>query len=257
MYLSATARGITLCTLLLTILCPMRAVAADADADEFSIGLGGRMSVTPYKNYGTQWTPFPIVSYEGKYAYIRGFAAGIKMVNLEFLEISAFAGYDDTSFNSSDSSDKRLRKLSNRHSSAVAGMEIRFLTPYGMLHASGAQDVSGNSDGQHGAVGYLQSLEFGDLELVPAVGVRWSSATYNNYYYGVSGRESRKSGLDAYDVGSGISPYVGLTIDYSLTDAWEILCSGELVFLDSAVRNSPMADRTSTYSLTLGFSYTF
>lgn len=230
--------------------------ASTAD-DELSIGLGGRMSLTPYKGYDTQWDPFPIVSYEGEYGYIRGFTAGIKIVNLEFLEISAFAGYDDTSFNSSDSSNRQLRRLSNRSSSAVAGFEIRLLTPYGMLHASGAQDVLGHNNGQSGTIGYMQSLEFGDFELIPAVGLQWSSGRYNDYYYGIDGRESRRSGLNAYDAGAGISPYVGLTIDYSLADAWEIFCNGELVFLNSAVRNSPMVDRVSTYSLMMGFFYTF
>lgn len=233
------------------------AAIADKSDDEFSIGLGGRVGVTPYKRYDTQWSPLPIVSYEGKYAYVRGTTAGVKLINMEFLELSVFGGYDDTAFNASDSSDKRLRKLSDRYSSAVAGVDVRLLTPYGMLHMSGSQDVLNNSNGQSGAIGYMQSLEFNALELIPAVGVQWSSSKYNDYYYGVSGRESRKSGLESYDAGFGFSPYIGLTIDYSLTDAWEIFCSGELVFLNSAIKDSPMVDRKNTHSLLLGFSYTF
>jgi len=104
---------------LLVLACPLPAFAEN----EFSIGLGGRSSVTPYKQYDTPWTPFPIISYEGEYAYVRGFTAGVKLVNLEFLEISTFVGYDDTTFSSGNSKDKRLRKLSNRSSSATAGME--------------------------------------------------------------------------------------------------------------------------------------
>lgn len=271
MYFFAKFRSLALCSLLgCLVFLPVLPVHAAADTsmavdaaiadkadDEFSIGLGGKVGVTPYKNYDTQWTPLPIVSYEGKYAYVRGFTAGAKLINLDFLEFSIFAGYDDTSFNASDSSNRRLRKLSDRYSSAEAGLEVRLLTPYGMLHASGAQDMLGNSNGQSGTIGYMQSLEYGDLELIPSAGVQWSSGRYNDYYYGVSGRESRKSGLEAYDAGSGFSPYVGLTIDYSLTEAWEIFCSGELVFLSDAIRDSPMVGRKTTHSLMLGFSYTF
>jgi outer membrane protein len=233
-------------------------VAGPAHAeDEWSVGLAGTVGVTPYKDYDTLWTPFPLISYEGQYAYVRGFNAGIKFVNLEFLELSAFVGYDDTSFDSSASSDRRLRKLSNRYDSAVAGLEVRLITPYGMLHADGAQDVLGHSKGLNGTVGYKHSLEYGDLELIPSLGFQWNSAGYNDYYYGVSGRESRKSGLKSYDAGAGVSPYVGITLDYSLSDAWEIFCSGEVLFLSHAIKDSPMVDRSSTYTVTTGLLYNF
>lgn len=248
-----TLRWFAGCALLLALACPAGAAAED----ELSIGLGASVSVSPYKGYDTQWSPFPLVSYEGEYAYVRGYAAGVKLINVEFLEFSAFAAYDDTHFDSADTSDKRLRKLSDRHASVAAGLEARLLTPYGMLHASGARDVSGASDGVRGAVGYVKSLEYGDLELLPAVGVRWSNRKYNDYYYGVSDKDSQKSGLKTHDAGFGFAPHIGLTIDYSLTDAWEVFCNGELVFLSGTAKHSPMVDRTTTHSLALGFSYTF
>ena len=247
------SRRIIVCGLLLSVACLARAVAGD----ELSVGLGGRVSVMPYKRYDTLWTPVPIVSYEGQYAYVRGLTAGVKLMNFEFLEVSTFAEYDDTCFRPDRSSDERLRKLSGRHPSVAAGMEARLITPYGMLRASGAQDILGHSKGLAGLIGYMNSLEFGPLELIPSAGMRWSSNRYNGYYYGVSGKESLKSGMDFYDTGGSVSPYAELTIDYSLTNSWEVYCGGELVFLSSTIRNSPMAGRTNTYSLMLGISYTF
>ena len=227
------------------------------DTEEFFIGIGGSVSTSPYKDYDTQWMPLPLVGYEGDYFYLRGLSAGVKFVNLEFLEVSAFAGYDSTSFDSSDTGDRRLKRLHNRYSSAVTGLEARLLTPYGMLHTSGAVDVLGRSNGFKGDAGYKNSFEFGALELVPAAGAYWSSSKYNDYYYGVSDKESRKSGLDDYDAGAGVSPYLGLTIDYSLTEQWEIFSHGEVVFLNRAVKDSPMVDQSNTRSLTFGVSYTF
>lgn len=233
------------------------ASALPCSAAEFSLGVGGAVGTAPYKKYDTQWAPLPLVSYEGEYAYIRGFSAGVKLLNLEFLEVSVFAGYDHTSFDSSDSSDDRLRRLKNRHSSAVTGLEARLLTPYGMLHASAAGDVLGHSNGFTGSVGYMQSVEFGPLEFIPAFGAYWSSSKYNDYYYGVSGSEARKSGLDTYDAGAGFSPYVGLTVDYSITEQWEVFCRGEIVFLNSAVKDSPMVGKSHTQNLTFGIAYNF
>ena len=142
------------------------------------------MSSSPYKGYGPDWLPFPMITYEGERFFIRGYTAGVKIINLPYLELSAFAGYDSTSFEASESSNRRLRRLEDRSPSAQAGMELRLLSPYGMFHASGAGDVLSRSNGFNGDIGFIQSIEFGPLELLPAVGAYWSDARYNSYYYG-------------------------------------------------------------------------
>lgn len=224
---------------------------------ELTLGVGGSVSSSPYKGYGPDWMPFPMITYEGERFFIRGYAAGVKIINLPYLELSAFAGYDDTGFKASESSDRRLRRLENRWSSAQAGMELRLISPYGMFHVSGAGDVLSHSNGFSGDIGFIQSLEFGPLELLPAVGAHWSDDRYNKYYYGVTRKEARRSGLGAYTPGSGFAPYVSLAVDYSLTDQWELFCQGEVTFLSGAVKDSPMVDETHTQSLTLGLTYTF
>ncbi len=226
-------------------------------AADFSVGIGGSVGSSPYKDYDTQWNVVPLVGFENEYAYIRGYTAGVKILNLDYLELSAFGGYDGTRFNAGDSSNWRLRKLKNRYSSAEAGMELRLLSPYGMLHASAARDILGNSDGWKGAIGYRQSLEYGPVEFIPAVGGYWMSSRYNDYYYGVSCKEAHKSGLAAYDAGAGVSPYLGLTISYSITQKWDVFCSGEMVFLNKAVKDSPMVGGSQTQSVTTGVMYNF
>lgn len=223
----------------------------------FSIGVGGSVSTTPYKRYDAQWMPFPIVSYESDRFYIRGLTGGVKLFTNDYLELSVFAGYDPTSFDADDSDDRRLRRLDDRWSSAVAGGEARVMSPYGDLYANLAVDVLGHSDGLTGSFGYSYSLEAGPTELTLDAGARWASANYNDYYYGVSNRESRKSGLGSYDAGSGFSPYLGLTVSAALTESVGVFCKGEIVFLSDAVKDSPMVDETFTQSLTLGVTYSF
>lgn len=222
-----------------------------------SIGVGATVGSSPYKKYSTQWTPFPIISYEAKYAYIRGMTAGLKLINEHFFELSAFVGYDDTNFDASDSTHHGLKRLKDRHSSAVAGLEARVLTPIGLLSANASGDILGHSNGFTGTVAYTYSQEFGDLELDPSVGVTWHTSKYNNYYYGIKGHESRRSGLDSYDAGAGVSPFVNLTAIYSINDQWSVFCSGQVQFLESAVRDSPMVGEKATYSGRAGISYSF
>ncbi len=146
---------------------------------ELTLGAGGSVSSSPYKGYGPDWLPFPMITYEGERFFIRGYTAGVKIINLPYLELSAFAGYDSTSFEASESSNRRLRRLEDRSPSAQAGMELRLLSPYGMFHVSGAGDVLSHSNGFNGDIGFIQSIEFGPLELLPAVGAYWSDARYN------------------------------------------------------------------------------
>lgn len=76
-------------------------------------------------------------------------------------------------------------------------MELRLLSPYGMFHVSGAGDVLSHSNGFNGDIGFIQSIEFGPLELLPAVGAYWSDARYNSYYYGVNPEGSPQEAASA------------------------------------------------------------
>lgn len=227
------------------------------DEEGLSIGLGGNVSESPYKGYGAKWTALPMVSFEHEYVYIRGTTAGVKLLNLSHVEVSAFAGYDGTSFESSDSSDSRLRRLRDRHSSAEAGMEARLLTPVGLIFSNVSRDILGHSDGLRGTLGYANSWEYGPLEVAPSAGLYWTDSKYNNYYYGVSDSESRKSGLDAYDAGGGVSPFLGMTISLELSDNVGVFCSGEMQFLNNAIKESPMVGKSHTHSGTAGIMIGF
>ncbi|MCL2457366.1 MAG: MipA/OmpV family protein [Desulfobulbus sp.] len=235
----------------------LAAVVQTATAAEVAVGIGGNVTFAPYKRYDTQWTPLPMIDLDSDYAYIRGTAVGVKICNLDFLEVSIFGAYDATSFNATDTSEAQLRLLHDRDASVAAGMEVRLTTPYGMLRANAARDILGNSNGWNGALSYAYSMEFGPLEIIPTVGVYWSDSRYISYYYGISGQGASKSGLTPHDPGGESSPYLGLTLSHSLTDAWDIFCSGEIVFLGGNIQDSPMVGRSQTRSLTAGIMYTF
>jgi len=231
--------------------------AQTASAVEVAIGVGGSVSSAPYKHYDTQWTPLPMIDVDSDYFYLRGAAAGVKIFKRDFIEVSVFGAYDATSFDSGDTSDEHLRNLKDRDASVAMGLEVRLLTPYGMLHASAARDILGNSEGINGSLGYAYSAEFGPLEIIPKAGVYWADSRYNRYYYGISDQESHLSGLLAYNPGAGVTPYFGLAMSYSLTDAWEVLLSGEMVFSGGNIQDSPMVGHAHTQSLTIGIMYNF
>ena len=236
---------------------PLQALPNPPLRRELTLGAGGSVSSSPYKGYGPDWLPFPMITYEGERFFIRGYTAGVKIINLPYLELSAFAGYDSTSFEASESSNRRLRRLEDRSPSAQAGMELRLLSPYGMFHVSGAGDVLSRSNGFNGDIGFIQSIEFRAAGTAPRRRRLLERRPLQQLLLRRAPEGSRKSGLGAYAPGSGFAPYVSFAIDYSLTEQWELFCQGEVTFLSGAVKDSPMVGETHTQSLTLGLTYTF
>lgn len=244
--------SLPLCLLILaSLLAPGKTLA------EFSLGVGGGVETSAYRGYSTQWTPLPILSYEGDLLYIREMGAGIKALDLAFLEVSAYAAYNDLRFEHQKSSDQQLKLLNNRDASIVGGIGTRLKTPAGMFQLAAAVDLMHNSKGFTGEAGYVYSFEFGDLELLPAIGVYWSDAQYTTYYYGVSIKESHLSGLAPYAPGHSFSPYIGLTLSLTLDESWEVFLHGQARQLDQQITDSPMVDSSRTYSASMGFVFTF
>ncbi len=250
--------------LLMALLLPSWAAAESAltlgPDEELAVGLGVAVGQSLYKDTGPDWTPFPAVSYESPRFYVRGLGAGWKFVNREALELSAFLAYDPTNFDHSDSDDPRLRALNNRTASLMGGLAGVLNTPVGGLQLSMAGDLLGRSSGWLGSAAYLYSFEPGEtdlLEIVPEAGLRWTSANYTNYYYGVSRSEAAKSGLAPYTAGSTFSPYLGLTFDVCPDEHWEFILRGEMSFPGSEIRRSPMVDRNSALELATSVMYNF
>jgi outer membrane protein len=95
------------------------------------------------------------------------------------------------------------------------------------------------------------------LTLTPSVGVFYSDESYNDYYYGVSGSESRRSGLDQYTAGDSWTPYVGLVAKYQLTQKLYLNASAVYTVLPDDVKNSPMIDRDDSFALMTGLTWRF
>ncbi len=67
-----------------------------------------------------------------------------------------------------------------------------------------------NSNGFIWDLAWLYRYTNGALTLTPGIGVQYNSENYNDYYYGVSKNESRRSGLKSYSADDGWNPYLEL-----------------------------------------------
>jgi outer membrane protein len=242
--------------LALGVLTAITATSALAD-NKFSVGAGVGVLETPYKDYDRKVVPVPVITYEGDDFWFRGLGGGYYLWNDESDKLSVTAYYSPFEFKPKDSDNWQLRQLDKRKATLMAGLSYVHNTQYGFLRTSLAGDTLDNSNGISWDLAWLYRYTNGGLTLTPGIGVEWSSENMNEYYYGVSGKESRRSGLERYDPDSDWSPYLELSASYKLSDDWSVYGVGRYTHLSSEVKDSPMVDKSWAGALSAGVTYSF
>ncbi|WP_348240985.1 MipA/OmpV family protein, partial [Salmonella enterica] len=67
---------------------------------------------------------------------------------------------------------------------------------------------------------WLYRYTNGGLSLSPGIGVDWNSVNQNDYYYGVSRKESSRSGLRGYNTNDRGNPYLELSAKSNFAGNW-------------------------------------
>lgn len=251
----------TLCCALLIIVAVSPAFADDGQPQEkpiaLTIGAGVAGATSEYKGVDDTVRPFPLINIESRYFYLRNMTAGFNVFKDDMHEFSVTLGWLPQEYKAKNSDNWSMRQLDNRHSTALAGLAYSLTTEYGIAAASIQGDILGKSDGFIGDVSYAYPVEAGALTVVPSAGVLWTSEDHNDYYYGVSGKESRESGLSKYSADGGFSPYLGLDASFALTEQWELFVNGKATFLSEEIKDSPMVNEDVKYTFGAGIGYSF
>ena len=91
---------------------------------------------------------------------------------------------------------------------------------------------------------------------VPSVTLVDNSADHNRYYYGVSDAEAEVNpGLDPYTPGSSLSVKARISTGYALNARWLLSVSLNHEWLGSEISDSPIVDKNSIWSGTIGIAY--
>lgn len=223
----------------------------------WSVGAGMLVTPNPYKGDQHQVYPLPLVNYEGDNFYFRSLAAGYYLWNDDTDKLSVTAYYSPLHFRPKDSNYDPMRRLDSRKSTLMAGLSYAHFTQYGFLRTVLAGDVLDNSNGITWDTAWLYRYQTGQLTLTPGIGIGWNSQNQNKYYYGVSGNEAQRSGLQYYKPGSSFSPYVELAVNYQINDDWNVFGMGRYVRLSSEIKDSPMVNESWTGILMTGVTYSF
>ncbi|MFI8416933.1 MipA/OmpV family protein [Serratia sp. NPDC078593] len=228
-----------------------------AQAGTWSLGASALVSPDPYRGYQTRVYPVPVINYEADDFYFRTLTAGYYLWNDRENKLSVMAYYSPLHYKPGDSDDDRMKRLDKRRGTLMAGVAYSHNADWGTIRATFSGDTLDNSNGLIGDVAYLYKFNFDTWSLTPGVGVTWNSKNQNKYYYGVSDHESRRSGLNSYTPDDSWAPYLELTANYQINNAWNTFVMGRYIQLSDEIKDSPMVDKSYTGVLWTGVSYSF
>jgi outer membrane protein len=234
-----------------------QAQSAPQKSATWTVGIGAIWSPSPYRSYDNKVWPLPMVNYEGKSFYARGATIGYRLFKTGSDEFSIIASPLGNRFLHDDTSDPRLRRLSDRNISGMAGVAWRHYAKWGLLQANVQKEFTGHGGGTAFDASYSYPITQGSLTLLPTIGATYSSSALNDYYYGIGLKEALRSGLPVYHAGGGSSPYLGVAATYKLSRSWITTGGVRYARVPNAVKDSPMVDADHTVSYFVALSYSF
>lgn len=228
-------------------------------AGEWSLGASILAQSTPYKGVKAEdyITPLPVISYEGDNFYFHTLTAGYYVWKDKENTLSLDAYYYPQFFHPKENDDANMRQLRRHRDTVMAGVTYQHNADWGTLRSIASTDILGVSDGSRIDGAYLYPFSGDNWTLKPGIGLIWNSKKQNQYEYGVTHKESRESGLAAYQPGDSWSPYIELSGDYQFTDKWSMFALARVERVPSAIQDSPMVNKSVSSLIWTGITYTF
>lgn len=226
-------------------------------AQRVSLSAGVFSVQSEYRGSDARVLPMPVVHYEGDRFFLKNTEAGVWLWNDGVQKISLGATLLPQYFRASKSDDPAMKRLDNRNIIVLGTLGYELNTSFGSLRAKASGDITGTSDGFLASIDYAYPLNAGPLTVIPTGGVLFSSANFNDYYYGISRGESVRSGLSRYSPDASATPFLGVSADYALSDHWSLFASWKITFLGKEIKDSPMVDRSTQHIFGGGLTYSF
>ncbi len=187
-------------------------------------------------------------------AYVTGLKAGLwaHVSPDRSLRIGLYAeprfGYD-----AGDST--RTEGMADRDFAVDVGPSVRWTTAAGVLNFDYGFDVTGKSDGQVAQLQFIRPLlSERSFRLNGIVGLVWQNAAMNDYYWGVRSNEVA-AGRPAYRAGAGTALSVGVSGLYTTGPDGALFYGMSLTRLSDAQADSPIAERSYTPTIYLGYGW--
>ncbi|MEN3112019.1 MipA/OmpV family protein [Uliginosibacterium paludis] len=224
-------------------------------APSWMLGVAASVQKKPYTGADTRYRVLPFVAYENSWFKLIGPGVGLKLGRTGGFNYLLNARYGlGEGYKSSDA--WVLEGMNKRKPSVWVGPEVNWDSMLGRLSASASADVAQESKGYQATLSLSHEYRFGRFSLTPTAGLTWFSASYIDYYYGVTDAETT-SWRQRYDGKASLDLGIGLRSRYMI-DAHQFLSLDLGVKrLGAGITDSPLVDRTYVPQVGVGYVYRF
>lgn len=178
---------------------------------------------------------------------------------IDFHPSNVFALQTSSSFvNSTEKNELNAERISvndisKRRWALDAGLSYHYIHNNHIFSLQALADVSNVYKGTRSAVQWQTLQQIGQLELTPSLGVWYKSAKLNDYFYGLSAKETSHGKIG---VGSSWQPYAKIDARWPLSEGNSLRF--HLAYYDySGVDDSPLFEHTYSMTAFIGFNHIF
>ncbi|MBL8371335.1 MAG: MipA/OmpV family protein [Burkholderiaceae bacterium] len=219
-----------------------------------SVGLMTTSEWRPYRGVGNTTSLFPLLQYENAWLDIWGPGADIKLKDDGPLAVMLRARYADTGYDASDS--EALAGMKDRKNSVWLGTKLQWRTAVAHTSLEWLTDGSRHSKGQQAKLWVETMMHAGPVRIVPRAGLQWQDAKYVDYHFGVTAAEATAT-RPAYRGHSVLNTELGARFLYTFTPSQSGFVDLSATALGSAIRRSPIVERSWVPAVRAGYVYRF
>lgn len=248
-------------------LMPFAAISNDGPDDDddtdvsLIVGVGYMMDSGVYQDIGSQTQVIPLVygqigdfSFKGTGIAYNAFANDWLTLS-PFVDFNAGGGYEQSDV---DNGSQLYDGLTDLENAFEAGIEAEIEAGAVDVSLSYRTDISDTHSGDIAEISVSNDYLFleNKLVLIPELGAKWVSKSFNQYYFGVDEANATEF-RPAYQAGSGINYELSLTAIGSLADNWKTLFRTSYEIYGSSIKDSHLVESNSELSVIVGVGYEF
>ncbi len=172
-------------------------------------------------------------------------------------DFASFA-YGRVRFGNLDPTDApNLAGMDKRKAELEGGIGANLITPYALLMARAATDISGVSHGSELLLWSDFPIVRGRWLVMPGVGAMWRSNKMTQYYFGGVSPSEATATRPAYAPGTALSPMAALVTTYRMDRHWLGMLSFAYEHYDSKIAASPIVQHSGESTVLAGVGYTW
>ncbi|HSI60725.1 MAG TPA: MipA/OmpV family protein [Ideonella sp.] len=254
---AVTLAGLASLTLATLSLLPLAASAQEAATEggsQWGLGLGAAITRKPYRGIDNDTQALPLILYENRWVSLAGPRLDLKLPSAGPVAFTLRARYAGDGYEADDA--PILGGMAERKAGFWVGGTATWRNPIADLSAEWLGDASGKSKGQQFNLTLERGFNAGNFRLTPRVAAKWADRKYVDYYYGVTAAEAR-SDRAFYEGDATVNLELGLRVAYAFTPKQSAFVDLSGTRLGSAIKDSPLVDRSSESGLRLGYLYRF